>query len=127
MISAFEPSSAFPERRSRAGAGSRRQPCPAPAPPARPRATATRPTCSPAPLLVHPHIIHPHRLREDGRGIRTARPVHTHGYVETDEKRVVVHPPPRQLPRSDCLVPRVVAGHAHRGPLPLAGVHGAGL
>src|SRR5438445_756701 len=115
------------ERRSRAGAWSRRQPCPAPAPPARPRATATPPACSPAPLLVHPHIIHPHRLREDGRRIRTARPVPTHGYIENDEKRVVVHPPPRQVPRSDGLVQRVVDVPANRGRLPLDGVHVEGV
>src|SRR5207247_1201670 len=66
--------------------------------PARPRATATRPACSPAPPLVHPHIIHPHRLREDGRRIRTARPVPTHGYVENDEKRgSYTHRPGRSL------------------------------
>src|SRR5436190_12231123 len=115
------------ERRSRAGAWSRRQPGPAPAPPARPRATATRPACSPAPPLVHPHIIHPHRLREDGRRIRTARPVPTHGYIENDEKRVVVHPPPRQVPRSDGLVQRVVDVPANRGRLPLDGVHVEGV
>src|SRR5437764_7564352 len=43
---------------------------------------------------------------EDGRRIRTARPVPTHGYIENDEKRVAVHPPPRQVPRSDGLVQR---------------------
>src|SRR5205807_6135059 len=95
--------SSYCETRSRAGARSRRQPrlAPAPAPAGRPRATATRPACSPALLLVHPYIVHPHRLREDGRCIRTARPVATHGYVENDEKRVVVHPPPRQVLRGD--------------------------
>src|SRR6266487_1122214 len=51
---------------------------------------------SPTPLLVDPYIVHPHRLREDGCCIRTARPGTTHRNVENDEKRMVVHPASRK-------------------------------
>src|SRR5437899_948134 len=109
------------ERRFRVRAWSRRQPGSATSPPGRPPAAATGPAWSPA-LLVHPHIIHPHRLREDGGCIRITRPVTTHGHVEKDEKGVVVHPPPGQGIRGDGLVQHVVYVPANRSRLPLDGV-----
>ena len=42
--------------------------------------------------MIHPHIIDPHLLGENGSGIGAAGPTAAHGDVENDKERVVEHP-----------------------------------
>src|SRR6266566_5370632 len=70
-------------------------------------------------LLVHPHIVHPHRLRENRRSIGIAGPGPTDRYVQNDEERMIVYPWSGQVIRSDGLVQRIVDIPANRGRVPL--------
>src|SRR5438876_2539373 len=81
---------------------------------------SSRPLPSSSPrLLVHPHIVHPHRLRENRRSIGIAGPGPTDRYVQNDEERMIVYPWSGQVIRSDGLVQRIVDIPANRGRVPL--------
>src|SRR3989442_1399787 len=58
--------------------------------------------------LVHTHIVHPHGLREYGRGVWITGPVPADGDVQNDEERVIEHPLSGYIPRRSGLVERVV-------------------
>src|SRR5256712_5211410 len=115
------------ETRSPARAWSTRRRRPALAPPGRPPAARAPPPCSPAALLVYPHVVHAHGLREDSGRIRTAGPIPSHRNVENDEKRMVVHPASRKTFGGDSQVEGIVDVPANRILLPLDGVHVKGV
>src|SRR3989442_2069523 len=63
---------------------------------------------SPSGRLVDAHIVHPHGLREHGRGVWITGPAPADGDVQNDEERVIEHPLPGYIPRRSGLVERVV-------------------
>src|SRR5467141_3059113 len=78
------------------------------------RARSAPPSPSPSGLLIHAHIVHPHGLREYGRGVGITGPVPADRDVQNDEERVIEHPLPGHIPRRGGLVERVVDVPANR-------------
>src|SRR5690242_1160278 len=86
------------------------------------RARSGPPSPSPSCLLVHPHIVQPHGLREYGGGVRITGPVPADGNVQNDEERVIEHPLPGYFPRRRGLVERIVDVPSNRARFPLDGI-----
>src|SRR5882762_5061599 len=80
----------------------------------RARSGPPSPSPSPSGSLVNAHIVHPHGLREYGRGVWITGPVPADRYVQNDEERVIEDPLPGHIPRRSGLVERVVDVPANR-------------
>ena len=76
-------------------------------------------------LLVHSDVVHPHLLREFGRGIRCSWPIAAYCQIQDDVKRMIENPflSSGQLCRNKSRVEILVRIEAHHVRLPLDREH----